>query len=242
MNNRYSAIQTAYTCYYKYKLQYIDKLEVPEDSGDMAYGTGVHLAMQAHFEGDDPLVAFNIYWDSLKDKPLRYTRDNWESLKTKGDVFITRWLRLHSKYYRPLYVEQRIATTIQGFGIEGTPDFVGYYKDVLSIVDFKTSAQKYDKRKIISNEQMMIYAKMVKDVYDLDVKQLVYSVFVKQPEPSIQVITLELTQAKLNDMISNVGLMLKDLSTRTEFPKNRTGCQYCSFFEKCYQTNGESNE
>ena len=49
---RYSAIDTSYTCPQLYKLKYVDGITFPEsNSFDAEFGTGIHLALQAHWSG-----------------------------------------------------------------------------------------------------------------------------------------------------------------------------------------------
>jgi hypothetical protein len=234
---RYSAIDTAYSCLQKYKYVYVDGDRSP-DTLDMAFGTAMHLVPQCFFEKEDPVATFAMYWDSIKDKfePNRFT---WEQYKDMGEVFASRWLRLHAKYYEPMYIEKTIKTDLNGFTISGTPDFIGLYKGVPTVMDWKTASYEYNKYKLILNEQPYIYAYMASKCYGIDIKQVGYSVFVKNPEPRIQLQTNDLTQGKLKDMMDNVTLMMRDLSSRSEYPKNRNSCVMgkdykCSFYERCY--------
>lgn len=231
---RYSEINTAYTCLQKYKYIYVDKLRMDTASADMHFGTAVHVGIKAHFEGNDPIAVFDMYWNSVKDDRMKYTSKDWKQLQEMGKVFLTRWVRRESKYYKPLFIEETIKAPLGQYMLEGTPDFVGYFDDMIAIVDWKTSAREYDKKKIKVNEQMYMYAYMVQEALKLDVKKLVYCVFIKLPEPRIQTIEIDLTADKLKDMIDNVKLMCEDLSQRTAYPKNRNSCGYCEFYSNCY--------
>lgn len=232
---RYSAINTAYTCYLKYKLIYLDGEKAEIDSADMQFGTAMHTAIHAHFLKQDPEDSFNFYWSIQKDKPLKYTRYNWEQLREQGLKFISRWVRLHAKKYEPFKVEEKITTSLSGFIFQGTPDYAGLYEGVPTIVDFKTSAREYDKKKIITNEQMYLYAQMVKQAYNYDVKQLAYVVFIKGDEPRIQTnIKIDLDPRILDNSLKNVEMMCRDLEKRTEFPQNKNSCGYCEFYNKCF--------
>lgn len=230
----YSAIDTAYQCLEKYRLRHIEQIPMEVESGDMHFGTAMHLAMSAYFEGLDPESVFLRYWDSIVNKELRYTVFDWAKLRDKGLVFISRWVRLHAKKYEPFKVEERMKIKLNGFNVEGTADFIGLYEGIPSIVDFKAYLKILDKTKIITNEQMYLYAHMSKEFFGYEIKQIAYVGFVKLEDRIQTNLKIELTPAKTKSMLDNVTLMMRDLSTRKEFPKNRNSCQYCEYFNRCY--------
>lgn len=232
---RYSAISTAYQCYEKYRRIYIAGEQSDQTSGDMAFGTALHAALASKMNGFDGKVTFDLTWKESENKPLSYSRHKWQELQEMSGVFLDRFERLHEKHFTPTMVEQKMNFFVGDVAFEGTPDFVGVYRDTPSIVDWKTSGYEYPKTKIITNEQMYLYAHAVKQVYGYDVKQLVYVVFIKNPAPRIQTIVYPLTDEKMQSMLENVKIMAKDLTNRTEWPKNRNGCQYCEFKPQCYK-------
>lgn len=235
---RYSAIDTAHKCLTKYKLQYLDGVQSGgAPSIDLEFGTALHASLNACLEGDDGVAIFNMYWDTLKDKQMVQSRFDWASLASLGEVFVGRFKKLHAPHFKPTLMEQKLVGDIGGYAIEGTPDFVGEYKGVMSVVDFKTSNQAYHREKAIVNEQMPIYAHLAKQVLGVEAKQLVYIVFIK-PERRIQVIVQELHKNLFDAAIRNAILMCADLKQRKEFPKNPNSCMMgaykCGFFAKCH--------
>jgi hypothetical protein len=235
MNFRYSAINTAYQCYKRYEIEYIEGRRSPPSS-EMEFGTALHLALSSYLESKDAefaLMNFNNYWNTCQG--MQFRRDTWEQLKDKAEVLFTRWVRLHSKKYEPVYIEQQIDFTVGKHKFSGTPDYVGSYDGVPSVVDFKTASTIYDAKKIIINEQMPLYAHAVAQKYDYKAQQLVYVVFVKNPEPRIQVLTRQITPEQIEKALDNVILMCDDLSTRERFPMNRNSCMYCSHYKSCYK-------
>lgn len=231
MKFRYSAINTAYDCYAKYKYLYIDGLEQEGKGADMVFGTAIHLGIKAHFDGEDPMLTFSMYWNSIKNEPLQYYRFNWEKLNELGNVFLSRFVKLHAKKFKPFKMEERISMELGGYTIEGTPDLIGEFEGVPSIVDWKTSSTEFKKRKIQTNEQMYIYAKMAEIAYGYSAKQIVYLVFIKGEE-RIQTIKHEITPAKVNLMLGNVEIMIRDLASRKEWPRNPS-C-YCVNPTACF--------
>lgn len=224
---RYSAINSAYQCLKRYELEYVlgIKSNQPE-SIDLQFGTAMHLALNSSFEDIDPIMQFKDYWQSIGGLASH-------DLVDTAEILLTRWERLHKKKYKLFKAEERIGITLYGHRIEGTPDFVGEYEGVPSIIDFKTSRMAYDKKKIEVNEQMPLYAHMAKEVWGYEAQQLVYVVFCKQ-EKRIQVLKKTITKESQADALDNLALMMDDLSTRSQFPKNRNSCGYCPYYNKCY--------
>lgn len=238
----YSKIDVAYNCYRKYYLQFIEKVPIDfPGSADLEFGTAMHAALQGYLEGNDGLKIFKLYWDSIGEQKLMYGRFNWQQLKDTGEKQLERFVRLHMKHFEPYKLEERLYGTIGGEHFEGTADFIGNYKGVPSIVDWKTSRDKYPASKLQVSEQMYGYAHLAKQCLDYDVKQLVYMVFVKWDGSIQKPMVLELTKEKLESMIANIEIMINDLKTRTEWPANRNSClkgQYkCDMFRICYGDN-----
>lgn len=235
---RFSAVDTAHKCQTKYKLQYLDKVSIPGlPSIDLEFGTALHAGLNSLLEGEDGAEVFKVYWETLKGKDFVKARKGWEELKETGEVFLSRFSRLHAKHFKPFKMEERISGRIGGHNFEGTPDFVGDYKGIPSIVDFKTSGYAYPKEKIIVNEQMPLYAELVKQAYKYDVKQLVYFVFIKA-EMRIQVVTVDLTKELLDGALKNVVLLCDELVGKKVFTKNPHSCMMgsfkCPYFDTCH--------
>jgi hypothetical protein len=234
----YSSIDTAYRCYQKYKYIYVDKI-VPEraEGGDLHFGSAMHAGLQDLLEGGDGTQVFSVYWDSLIGKDVAYGRYNHSDLSKMGPVFLERFKRLHLKHIKPHAIEQKLQGKLGEFGMYGTPDVVGEFKGIPSIIDFKTSKYAYPNDKILVNEQMYLYAHLAKVALQYEAKQLVYLVFCKQ-EMRIQTIEMQLDSDKLKVMLDNLELMCHDLTDRQAFPKNRNSCMMgefkCEFFSKCY--------
>lgn len=234
----YSMLNTANYCYRKYKYLFIDQLKptIPK-SIDLEFGTAIHTAIEAAFEGEDALEVFTTYWDSVNPKEVTSNRYNWKALKEIGEILIPRFVDRHLKYFKPEIIEERMYGELEGIPIEGTADFIGRYKGRISLVDFKTSNYAYPKHKISINEQMFLYSELYRQNYGKLPTQIVYIVFCKA-QKRIQTITLKLEESKLLEMIHNVKEMCKDIKTRSLFPANRTSCMMgqskCEFFDHCY--------
>lgn len=234
----HSKISDFRTCPKLYKLKHIDKIpQVSLPGGDLEFGTAMHLALNDLLTGGAGLPIFNLYWDSLKGKPVEYGRLSQEQLKDIGEVLLARFQRLHLKHFRPVSMEERISGVLGSKKVEGTPDFIGWYKDIPSIVDFKTSGSKYDRKKIECDEQMPLYAELAKRVLGFEAKQLVYLVFIKG-EVSIQTLSRDLTKGEQALVVQNVIETCDDISERKTWPKNPQGClkgsYACAYWKTCW--------
>lgn len=236
---RYSALDTAQRCLHKYNMLYLQGYKHATESGDMHFGTAMHLGIQSHFEGEDAITQFRVYWESIKGHPLiTYARYQWKDYANLGEVFLARWVRLHSKKYKLFKSEERIHMKIGEFKYAGTPDFIGYYEDEPAIVDFKTSASEYSVDKLLSNEQLWSYVPLARSL-GFDPKVLRYVVFVKGAERIQTNVKIVLTEEMLSSKLENMKMQMRDLSTRSEFPKNPSGCfmgtHRCELFSNCFQ-------
>lgn len=237
---RYSGLDTAHKCLRKYQLQYIERIPQPGVEGlDLAFGTGIHLGVQTCLEGGDPVAIFNTFWDSYRNKELVKSRMSYDELADLGPVFLSRFERLHAKYFSHVTLEQTIKGTLGGHAFEGTPDVVGLYNGIPSIVDFKTSNYAYPKERILVNEQMPIYAHLANQSMGYEVKQLVYFVFVKSTGTIQRPIVVPLTKKLLDSAIRNAIIMSDDLKTRKVYPMNPNSCMMgtfkCPYFDTCHK-------
>lgn len=237
---RYSTISDAYKCFKYYELKHVLGLKDGSDkNADLKFGTALHLAIQDMFEGGNGLDVFNIFWNAEEKNGLVYGRLPHGVLNDIGNTLLERFNRLHLKHFNMAYIEKKMQASLGPYKLTGTVDFIGEYKGVKSIVDWKTGGYPYEKEKLIINEQMYGYNAMARESLGYEAQQHVYVVFVKNPkEPRIQVLTKEISLSNINTMLDNVKSMCDEVSNRTNFPMNRNSCMMgkykCSFFNKCY--------
>lgn len=246
MKHSYSMIQDAYKCSKLYKFKHIDHIQ-PEMPGSSAleFGSAMHASIHSYFEGMDPTPVFNLYWDTIKDKDITYYHSksgyqDWDYLKNAGEVMLSKFQRFYGNKFKVVHpIEERLKAKIHGFNFEGTPDFVGEFQGVPSIVDFKTSAENYTSDKIVCNEQMYLYAHLAKECLGYEVQQLVYIVFVKSP-PKIQKPLIQIVDpSQIASQTLNIARMAAELEQRRVYPQNRLSClskgKYrCSFWDYCH--------
>lgn len=239
----YSALTTAYKCNTLFKYLYIDKIKSKDpDSGDMKFGTAIHLAVEAILTGDaDYLGLFELFWNLEKQQNNKYGRYSWQDLREQGHVLLARFERLHKKNFSVLQMEQRLYGSIGDIKVEGTPDFIGDYRGKKTVVDFKTSGAKYSKDKAKTSEQLLLYAHLANQNLGFVAEQVLYVVFVKGRDPSIQLISAPIRPGLIDEVTANVNLQCEELTKKIEsgkYSKNYSQCimgEYkCPFFDKCH--------
>lgn len=237
---RYSTISLFHKCPKYYELNQI--LGIPDDaeqSADMAFGTAIHAAMQAEFEDGNPIDAFRYQWDEVKLKTeMNYTRYRWEDLNTIGRELIARF-QDYKKHFIPAHLEQKLIAPLGQHLISGTVDFIGEYRGVPSVVDWKTSAMPYDAYKIRCNEQMYGYDYLAKEALGFEAKQLVYGVAIKDlKNPRWQFRTAPLTDLSRKKVLDNLGQLCDTIAGAKSFHRNPQSCvigkRVCPYFEYCH--------
>lgn len=241
----FSRLSDYLACPQLFRLKHIDKLLSEEKSMDLMCGTALHLGIHEILskEGDGSVAL--VLWDSIRKDALYPSQFSWEELKNCLECWISKFTRLHAKHFEPLSLEERQSVQIAGHEFQGTPDFVGFFKGVPSIVDFKTSRTKYDRAKVIADEQMAGYAHLAEQKLGFQAKQAVYYVFVKDREGgSIQnPLIRELTSTAQSSTLLNIESQIRDATTRKEFYKNTRNCVRgtwkCPGFNRCHKKESE---
>lgn len=223
---RYSSLADAHSCLRKYKLKHIDKSVEESESLDLSFGTAIHFAIKTHYEGGDALATFQMYWNSFKDKKISQGRYTWFQLKELGEKFINRFVEKYSSKFQPIEFERMLQMPLADHTYQGTLDMLCKYQGKTTLVDWKTSGSPYTLKKILTNEQMYGYAALAEYELKIKIDQLFYFVFVKSTGNIQTNIIVELDRARLEEMIENIKSMIRDLSTRTEWPRN-PGCSFC---------------
>lgn len=241
---RHSTLKIAEFCPEKYRLQEIEGFKEPGlPNIALIFGTSIHSAIEAHFEGlEDASTVFSSCWkavDSTKHNML-YSRYKFDELETVGQELLRKWVKLHSPHYEARHLEKHVTFRVNDYDMSGTIDFIGMYKGKLSIVDWKTSATDFNKKKIISDMQLWLYAHAARTVLGLPIEQVVYAPFIKNSIKIQTPIVEPVTDAKINLMLKTatdkMDQIMGFIRTNT-WPKNTDNCLKCAFFSHCY---GES--
>lgn len=247
MKFRYSTISDFYVCPHLYKTKHIDGQDVGGSSLDTEAGTALHVGVNALLRGESEEYAQELaqmYFDSTSHLELTRFSYSREDLERCLKAWLSKFTKSYLKHFQPTLMEEALQGSIGGHSFEGTPDFIGLFQGVPSVVDFKTSGANWDARRVISEDQMNGYAELVRQVHGYEVKQLVYLVFVKKrvsglADGSIQLpIKKELTMAVQCSTLDNMKAQMDDISNRQSFPRNTRNCIrgpiVCPLFAKCH--------
>ena len=246
----YSAISTSRKCNKLYQYVYIDKIK-PEVamSGDMLFGTGVHLGLESYLEGSDGINDFLLFWDIEKTRDNRYGRYSWQDLREQGVILLTKFKKYYLSKFEVYNMEQRLYAKYKGINLEGTPDVIGKYEGIESVLDFKTSGARYHKDKVRTSEQLYLYAYLAEQALGYKARQIVYLVFVKGSTPSIQTalkrtIIQEESLRVLDDLSVECAKLSEVYNSYQEgftnsFTRNLNSCIYgekgeCDMLRRCF--------
>lgn len=234
----YSQLSTALRCNKLWQYLFIDKLG-QESSMDMDFGTSLHCGLNEVLEGgsgDSFMSCWESYDHSTWAKKGRYS---YQELAEMGQTFISRFKRLHAPHLKLTYGEKRLhGFSPNGVRLEGTPDFVGVYRGLTTVEDFKTASSRYPEGKAAASDQLYLYAYLVQQAYGIKVEQLGYRVFIKAKEPSIQMQHMPLDQEILAQRILNIEAHCKKLSQNESNLPNYNACfdynRPCIYFSLCH--------
>lgn len=234
----FSNFSTALSCLQKYKLQVIDKIVVPGlESGDMAFGTAVHLGVHAAITGGNGEEVFQIYWETQKTKDLSYTRFDWYNLSEIGATFLRKFKERHASRYVVTEAEQRLKAPFYGVMLEGTPDFIGMYDGKRALLDFKTAGYNYHKQKALVSLQLHLYAYLAMEACKFTPEVLGFIVFNKGTG-SIQIQTIPFDLERMNNMLYEMSGYINKINSTTIYPKNYNACiignNTCPYFNLCH--------
>lgn len=244
MKHRYSDLYTYFKCPKLYELTKIKHLPDGSDkNGDLLFGTAVHLAVEDLFSGGEGVGVFNLYWSTLP-KDIEYGKLKHDVLAEMGPQLIEIFRDEHMKNIVPEHVEKRIESHFL-FGedtitVGGTPDCLGLYKGVPSVIDYKTSAMPYNAYKGFVNEQMYLYASMAEREHNFKAQQGVYVVFVKDPKnPRIQIKVHEFVGSIVKERTDNALAVFRQIESTSIFPRNSGACStyagLCPLYKECYE-------
>ena len=176
----WSALSTFRTCPLKYKFRYIDGLPEESVSSALVFGTGIHTAVEQHYQAllaGDPkpdldalLFAYRSAW--LPHDPDAIQFGSTET-RTSLDALAARMLAAFlsspaaSVRGRVLGVEEEI----RGMLVEGVPDLYGRVDlltedaDSLVITDIKTSRSRWSPEQVEdSGEQLLLYSHLASEI------------------------------------------------------------------------------
>lgn len=242
ISHRYSHLFTYFKCPKYFELKNIHNLPDGSDkNAELQFGTAMHLAIDSLFDGIDGINVFEEYWVNVKN--LEFGRLKHDDLLSLGKSLLSIFKEETMHRIKPIRREERLEVTYEDIKVGGTPDQIALFDDVLSVVDFKTSALPYDAYKIVCDAQMSLYADMTEKVHGDKPVQGVYIVLIKDMRnPRIQIRKQPFSESFVKNHVDNFLMVCKDIEERAakgNWPKNSASCKtyagVCPYWSKCYE-------
>jgi putative RecB family exonuclease len=246
----WSALSTFRTCPLKYKFRYIDGLPEESVSSALVFGTGIHTAVEQHFQAilsGDPkpdldalLFAYRSAWLPHDPDAISFgSKETRESLDDLAARMLTAFLNspAASVQGRVLGVEEEI----RGMLVEGVPDLYGRVDlltedaDSLVITDIKTSRGKWSAEQVEdSGEQLLLYSHLASEISPGKKIATRFLVLTKTREPQIEEHVREVDPTAVKRTLAGVERVWRAIESGVFYPAPSTmNCSGCGYRAAC---------
>jgi len=246
----WSAISTFRSCPMKYKFRYIDALPEESVSSALVFGTGIHTAVEQHFQAalsgeekpdvDRLMFAYRSAWLPHDPDAIQFggteTRASLDALAAK---MLTAFLAspAASVQGRVLGVEEEI----RGMLIEGVPDLYGRVdlltedSDSLVITDIKTSRGKWSAEQVEdSGDQLLLYSHLASEISPGKKLKTRFLIVTKTKEPVVEEHVREVNPAAVKRTLAGVERVWRAIESRVFYPAPSTmNCSSCGYRAAC---------
>ena len=246
----WSAISTFRTCPLKYKFRYIDGLPEESVSSALVFGTGIHTAVEQHFQAilsgeEQPdverlMFAYRSAWLPHDPDAIQFgSSETRSSLDALAGKMLTAFLNspAASVQGRVLGVEEEI----RGMLVEGVPDLFGRVdlltedSDALVVTDIKTSRGKWSSGQVEdSGEQLLLYSHLASEIAPGKKITTRFLVLTKTREPQVEVHVREVNPAAVKRTLAGVERVWRAISAGNFYPApSMVGCSGCGYRAAC---------
>ena len=246
----WSALSTYRTCPLKYRFRYIDGLPEESVSSALVFGTGIHTAVEQHFQAilsGDPkpgldalLFAYRSAWLPHDPDAIQFgSTETRASLDALASRMLTAFLNspTASVQGRVLGVEEEI----RGMLVEGVPDLYGRVDlltedaDTLVVTDIKTSRGKWSPEQVEdSGEQLLLYSHLASEISPGKKVQTRFLVLTKTKEPVVEEHVREVEPAAVKRTLAGVERVWRAIESGVFYPAPSTvACAGCGYRAAC---------
>ena len=246
----WSAISTFRTCPLKYKFRYVDGLPEESVSSALIFGTGIHSAVEQHFQAtlsgeertdlDALLFAYRSAWLPHEPDAISFgSTETRASLDALAGKMLTAFLSspAASVQGRVLGVEEEI----RGMLVEGVPDLFGRVDlltedaDSLVITDIKTSRGKWSQEQVEdSGEQLLLYSHLASEISPGKKIATRFLVLTKTKEPVVEEHVREVEPVAVKRTLAGVERVWRAIESGVFYPAPSTvGCAGCGYRAAC---------
>jgi putative RecB family exonuclease len=246
----WSALSTFRTCPLKYKFRYIDGLPEESVSSALVFGTGIHSAVEQHFQAilsGDPKPDLDALMFAYRSAWLPHDADaiSFGSTETRAtlDALAARMLTAFlssaaaSVQGRVLGVEEEI----RGVLVEGVPDLYGRVDlltedaDRLVVTDIKTSRGKWSQEQVEdSGEQLLLYAHLASEISPGKKIATRFLVLTKTKEPVVEEHVREVVPGNVSRVMAGAERVWRAIEGQHFYPAPSTmNCASCGYRAAC---------
>jgi putative RecB family exonuclease len=246
----WSALSTFRTCPLKYKFRYIDGLPEESVSSALVFGTGIHTAVEQHYQAilsGDPkpdldvlLFAYRSAWLPHDPDAIQFgsteTRASLDGLASK---MLTAFLNspAASVQGRVLGVEE----PVRGLLVEGVPDLLGRIdlltedSDSLVITDIKTSRGKWSQEQVEdSGEQLLLYSHLASEISPGKKVATRFLIITKTKETIVEEHVREVEPGNVKRTLAGVERVWRAIESGVFYPAPSTmNCASCGYRAAC---------
>jgi putative RecB family exonuclease len=246
----WSAISTFRTCPLKYKFRYIDGLPEESVSNTLIFGTGIHTAVEQHYQAQlagDPkpsldalLFAYRSAWLPQDPDAISFgSRETRDSLDDLAGRMLAAFLAspAASVQGRVLGVEEEI----RGMLVEGVPDLYGRVdlltedSDSLVVTDIKTSRGKWSQEQVEdSGEQLLLYSHLASEISPGKKLKTRFLIVTKTKEPVVEEHVREVEPVAVKRTLAGVERVWRAIEAGEFYPAPSTmNCSGCGYRAAC---------
>ena len=246
----WSAISTFRNCPLKYRFRYIDGLPEESVSSALVFGTGIHSAVEQHFQAilsgeeqpdvDQLMFAYRSAWLPHEPDAIQFgSTETRGSLDALAGKMLTAFLNspAASVQGRVLGVEEEI----RGMLVEGVPDLYGRVdlltedSDSLVVTDTKTSRGKWSQEQVEdSGEQLLLYSHLASEISPGKKVQTRFLVLTKTKEPQIEEHVREVEPRNVKRTLAGVERVWRAIKSGVFYPApSAMACSSCGYRAAC---------
>lgn len=229
----YSRVSRYLLCPEQYRLYYVENLRPRLPPASLEFGKAIHAALAACFtEGQDAVTVFGESWDALKNAELRYAcRESWEKLRERGQELLKKFFEEELPRLGTVHASEKpfeLVVSNLDLPFVGIIDLVADVDNKLTVVDFKTSASKYQDYEVELSDQLTAY-----QLAEPAASQSALCVLVKTTEPRIDWYFSRRTGSQLAEYLQKVSTVGQQIATRVFYKRPGKHCAYCDFLVSC---------
>jgi CRISPR/Cas system-associated exonuclease Cas4 (RecB family) len=229
----HSRINRYLTCPEQYRLYYLENLRPRLTSANLVFGRAIHAALAQFFAGTaDAVTWFMQEWDAVLNLTLNYPhRDSWETLRSKGHILLSRFLREELPRIGQVHASEQpfdLQLPEMDLPFVGVIDLIAEVDHRRTVVDFKTSASSYPSHEVQLSDQLSAY-----QLAEPEAEQRALWVFVKTRDPRIEWQVTPRRNEQVMEYLAKAQLVAREIAAGHFYKRPGSWCAWCDFLSVC---------